>query len=82
MNLTSLKHISHFFIVQADGDEKLKETITDEKEFTNLQDALKVMKESEAPIKYLKFNHEGLVYKLYPTEETDEFTVVTYPVIN
>ena len=82
MNLTNLKGVSLFFIVQADGSEESKETITDEKEFTNLQDALKLMKESEAPVKYLKFHHEGLVYKLYPTSESNEYRVTTYPIMN
>ena len=78
----NLRGVSQFFVVQADGPEGYDTTITCEKEFNSLQDALKIMKESEAPIKYLKFNHLGSTYKLYPIQETGEYRVAQEPILN
>lgn len=77
-----LKNISSFVVVQADGPETSKETIADEKEFKNWQDAFKVINKSEAPVKYLRFYHEGNIYKLYPIEDSEEFTITKTPVMN
>lgn len=78
----NLRCVDKFFLVQADGFEENDQTIVDEKEFNNLQDALRLMKKSEAPVKYLKFNYEGCTYKLYPDADTEEYTVVKLPIIN
>jgi hypothetical protein len=77
-----LKSVSRFFVVQADGPETEKETISDEKELANLSDAINLVRDSEAPIKYLHFNHSGLTYKLYPIEDSEEFQVIRTPILN
>lgn len=77
-----LKNVSSFVVVQADGPETAKETISNEKEFKNYQDAFKVVNASEAPVRYLRFYHEGSEYKLYPIEDTEEFTVIKNPIMN
>lgn len=77
-----LKTVSKFFVVQADGPEDLKETVLDEKEFVNLQDAVEIVQKSEAPVKYLKFNHDGFSYKMYPIPDSEEYQVLKSPIIN
>ena len=77
-----LKSVSKFFVVQADGHETEKETISDEKDFVNLGDALRIMRESQAPVRYLHFNHDGQTYKLYPIEDSEEFRVIKSPIVN
>ena len=77
-----LKAVSRFYVVQADGFEEQEETISDEKEFTKLEDALTVIEKSEAPVKYLKFNLEGSEYKLYPIVDSEEYRVVKNPILN
>lgn len=77
-----LKSVSQFVVVQADGHESMADTIIHEKEFTDLQEALALIAESEAPLKYLRFNHGGDTYKLYPTEDTGEYTVTKTPILN
>ncbi len=77
-----LKRVSSFVVVQADGPETAKETITDEKEFKTYQDAFKVINTSQAPVKYLRFFHDGSEYKLYPIEDSEEFTVIQKPILN
>lgn len=82
VNGISLRSVNTFTIVQADDFEDQENTIVDEAQFTNLQDALKVMEKLEAPVKYLKFNHEGFTYKLYPTPEGNEYRVIKQPIVN
>lgn len=77
-----LKSVSVFHVVQADGPETEKATVSDEKDFITLQDAIDVLKVSEAPIRYLKFNHEGSTYKMYPIEDSEEYTVTKSPILN
>lgn len=77
-----LKSVSVFSVVQADGPETEKNTITDEKDFNSLEAAIDVLKISEAPIKYLKFNYEGSTYKMYPIEDSEEYTVTKSPILN
>ena len=77
-----LKGVSKFYVVQADGFEEYEETIMDEKGFDKLQDALAVIKESEAPVKYLKFNLDGATYKCYPIEDSEEYRVTKTPILN
>lgn len=78
----NLKSVDKFVFVQADGLEDNPKTISEQKEFTNLKDALSLMESSQAPVKYLQFNHEGNTYKLYPSEETGEYTVIKRPILN
>ena len=78
----NLKSVSIFSVVQADGLEILNDTIIDEKDFSKLQDALDLMERSEAPVKYLKFNHGGESYKLYPIKDTGEYEVIKKPILN
>ena len=77
-----LKSVSVFSVVQADGPETEKTTITDEKDFNSLEAAIDVLKISEAPIKYLKFNYDGSTYKMYPIEDSEEYTVTNTPILN
>lgn len=77
-----LKNVSLFVVVQADGPETAKETIADEKEFKDWKEAFKAVNSSEAPIKYVRFYHEGGEYKIYPIEDTEEFTVIKNPIMN
>ena len=77
-----LRSVSKFFVVQADGHETDKETTSDEKELINLGDAIKIVRDSEAPVKYLHFNHNGDTYKLYPIEDSEEFKVIRSPIVN
>jgi len=77
-----LKSVSVFSVVQADGPETEKTTITDEKDFNSLEAAIDVLKISEAPIKYLKFNYDGSTYKMYPIEDSEEYTVTKTPILN
>jgi len=77
-----LKSVSVFSVVQADGPETEKTTITDEKDFNSLEAAIDVLKISEAPIKYFKFNYDGSTYKMYPIEDSEEYTVTKTPILN
>lgn len=78
----NLKSVDVFIFVQADGLETNPKTISEQKEFTNLKDALALLESSQAPVKYLQFNHEGMTYKLYPASETGEYTVIKRPILN
>jgi hypothetical protein len=82
VDLRSLKSVTKFYIVQADGSEEHESTLIDEKEFGDVQEAIKSMKDSEAPIKYLKFNFEGMLYKLYPTSTIWEYRIVHQPILH
>lgn len=77
-----IKGVSRFYVIQADGAEGRSETISDEKEFLKLEDALSLIEQSEAPVKYLKFNMEGSEYKLYPIVDSEEYKVVKNPILN
>lgn len=77
-----IKSISQFNVIQADGPEEYSQTIVDEKSFVKLNDALKLIQESQAPVKYLFFYNSGSLYKLYPIEDSEEFQVTRVPVIN
>ena len=77
-----LRSVSSFTLVQADSPEGSETVIIDEKDFTVLGDALRTLRKSEAPVKYLKFNHSGITYSLYPIEDSEEFKVVKTPVLN
>jgi hypothetical protein len=77
-----LKSVSTFSVVQADGPEVLTRTIVDERDFSKLQDALNLIENSQAPVKYLKFNHSGESYKLYPIKDTGEYEVIKTPILN
>lgn len=77
-----LKSVSSFLVVQADGPENYSDTITDEKEFKKLKEALDTVLDSEAPIKYLMFNHGGETYKLKPIEDSGEFNVIRTPILH
>lgn len=82
MDLNTLRSVDRFYIVQADGLEDLEKTIVEEKEFRNIQDAVSLIKKSQAPVKYIKFNYQGNTYKLYPIRGTDEYKIVYQPIIN
>lgn len=82
MDLKSLRSVDKFYMVQADGLEDLKETIVDEKEFKNVQDAISMIKQSQAPVKYIKFNYQGHTYRLYPIKESNEYRIVYQPILN
>ena len=77
-----LKSVTVFTVVQADDNEVFATAIVDEKEFSRLEDALKLVQTSEAPIRYLMFNHSGEQYKLYPIENSEEYQVVKSPILN
>ena len=77
-----LRSVSSFILVQADSPEGSESVIIDEKEFTILGDAMRMLRKSEAPVKYLKFNHSGVSYTLYPIEDSEEFKVVKAPILN
>ncbi len=77
-----LRGVSSFTLVQADSPEGSETVIIDEKEFTVLGDAMRTLRQSQAPVKYLKFNHSGTTYSLYPIEDSEEFKVVKTPIMN
>lgn len=77
-----LKSVTTFNLVQADGPLEYNRTIVDEKPFTELDDAIKAIQESQAPVKYLYFYHGGSLYKLFPIEDTEEFTVQRTPAVH
>ena len=76
----NLKSVDTFTIVQMDGESS--QAKREEKAFTNLKDALSLMAESQAAVKYLEFYHEGFSYKLYPSTEKGEYRVVKSPTLN
>lgn len=77
-----LKTVSAFYLVQSDKDETIEGAVVDEKKFTDYKEAMRVMEKSEAPVKYLKFIAGSEEYKLYPIEDSDEFTVLKKPIYN
>ena len=78
----NLKSVSSFYLVQADREESLKEAVVDEREFKDYKEALRVMEQSQAPIKYMKFIYDGDEYKLYPIEDSEDFTVIKKSIYN
>jgi hypothetical protein len=70
------------FLVQADGPENLKTTTSDEKQIKVWTEAIELVRKSEAPVKYLRFYHNGSVYKLYPIEDSEEFRFSISPILN
>lgn len=77
-----LKAVSKFYVIQADRDEKLEGAIIDEKEFKDHKDALRLISQSEAPVKYLKFIHAENEYRLYPIVDSEDYDVVKTPIYN
>lgn len=77
----NLRNVTSFTVVQG-GPGENNEVISDEKVFTNLQDALSLITKSQAPSIWLQFNHDGSEYKLYPIPETGEYRVVRTPIMN
>jgi hypothetical protein len=77
-----LRSVSSFSLVQADGPETSSATISDIREYKTKGEALLALEESEAPVKYIMFEHGGETYKIYPVEDTDEFDVIKTPTLH
>ena len=78
----NLKSVTKFTVVQSNDAWEDEDLIEDEKDFSKIVDAVDLLSESQAPLKFIKFYLDGKAYRMFPIEDSDEFDIMMDEILN